>query len=213
MSRPARTLGTGVVLIVAFVLGLFAARHWSAGSAPAPALTHATLYPSPQALGELELTDQDGNAFTTDALRGHWWLVFFGFTQCPDVCPTTLATLARTRAQLADLPAELQPRVLLISVDPERDTPERLAAYVRYFDPQFSGATGSLQAVAATAKRFGVPYAKVASAGGGYTLDHGAGVFFVDPQAAIEAYSSAPHDATVLATDYRALVSFRKSRT
>jgi protein SCO1/2 len=210
MSRPARTLGTGVVLIVAFVLGLFVARHWFAGSAPAPALTHATLYPSPQSLGELALTDQDGRPLTADTLRGHWWLVFFGFTQCPDVCPTTLATLARTRARLADLPAALQPRVLLITVDPERDTPERLAAYVRYFDPQFMGATGTLQSIAETAKRFGVPYAKVAAAGGGYTLDHGAGVFFVDPQAAIRAYSSAPHDATVLATDYRMLVSFTK---
>ena len=210
MSRPARTLGTGVVLIVAFVLGLFAARHWFAGSASAPVLTHATFYPSPPTLGELELTDQDGRPFTADALRGHWWLVFFGFTQCPDVCPTTLATLARARAQLADLPAALQPRVLLISVDPERDTPERLAAYVRYFDPQFSGATGTLQAIAETTKRFGVPYAKVAAPGGGYTLDHGAGVFFVDPQATIRAYSSAPHDASVLATDYRALVSFRR---
>ena len=210
MGRSARTLGTGVVLIVAFVLGLFAARHWSAGSAPAPVLTHATFYPTPQALGELELTDHDGKPLTADTLRGHWWLVFFGFTQCPDVCPTTLATLARTRAGLADLPAELQPRVLLISVDPERDTPERLAGYVRHFDPQFVGATGSLEAVAETARRFGVPYARVAGAGGGYTLDHGAGVFFVDPRAAIEAYSSAPHDPTVLAADYRALVSFRK---
>ena len=91
-----------------------------------------------------------------------------------------------------------------------RDTPERLAAYVRYFDPQFSGATGTLQAIAETTKRFGVPYAKVAAPGGGYTLDHGAGVFFVDPQATIRAYSSAPHDASVLATDYRALVSFRR---
>ena len=206
----ARPLGIGVVLIVAFVLGLFAAQHLSAGRAPAPVLTHATFYPSTVPLGELRLTDQDGKPLTAATLRGQWWLVFFGFTQCPDVCPTTLATLARTRAALTDLPAELQPRVLLISVDPERDTPERLAAYVRHFDPGFIGATGSPQVVAETAKRFGVPYARVASPGGGYTLDHGAGVFFVSPEAAITAYSSAPHDAVVLAADYRTLVSSRK---
>ena len=209
----ARPVLIGVVLIVAFALGLFAAQRWFGGeSRPGPSLARATLYASPQSLGDLALSDQDGKPFTADAMRGQWWLVFFGFTQCPDVCPTTLATLARTRAALADLPAAQQPRVLLISVDPERDTPERLAAYVHHFDPQFVGVTGSLPAVAATAKRFGVPYAKVGLPGGGYTLDHGAGVFVVDPDATIAAYSSAPHDATVLAADYRAIVGYRNSQ-
>jgi protein SCO1/2 len=205
----ARSVLIGVVLIVAFALGLFAAQRWFGGSGPAPSLMRATLYPSPQSLGDLALIDQDGRPFTAAAMRGQWWLVFFGFTQCPDICPTTLATLARARAALADLPPAQQPHVLLISVDPERDTPERLAAYVHHFDPQFVGATGSLPAVAAAAKRFGVPYAKVGLPGGGYTLDHGAGVFMVDPDVAIAAYSSAPHDASVLAADYRALVSYR----
>ena len=143
-------------------------------------------------------------------MRGRWWLVFFGFTQCPDVCPTTLATLARTRASLGDLPVAERPRVLLISVDPERDTPERLAAYVQYFDPDFVGATSPPEAVAQTAGLFGVPYAKVGLPGGAYTFDHGAGVFVVGPDAAIVAYSSAPHDATVLAADYRLLVGHGK---
>jgi protein SCO1/2 len=209
----ARPVLIGVVLIVAFALGLFAAQRWFSGqSPPVPALARATLYPAPQDLGDLALSDQDGKPFTTDAMRGQWWLAFFGFTQCPDVCPTTLATLARTRTALEDLPAPEQPRVLLISVDPERDTPERLAAYVHYFDPRFVGATGTLPEVAATAKRFGVPYAKVSLPGGGYTLDHGAGVFIVDPEAAIVAYSSAPHDASVLAADYRAIVAYRSRR-
>jgi protein SCO1/2 len=204
-DMPARPLLTGVVLIVAFALGLFAAQHWFRSSAPELPLSHATLYPQPKSLVGLGLTDQHGAALTAESLRGRWWLVFFGFTQCPDVCPTTLATLARTKTALADLPAAEQPRVLLISVDSERDTPERLAAYVQYFDPDFVGATGSPEAVTQAAGLFGVPFAKVGLPSGGYTFDHGAGVFIVNPDAAIAAYSSAPHDAAVLAADYRVL--------
>jgi protein SCO1/2 len=211
---PARPVLIGVVLIVAFALGLFAAQRWFGDSRPGPSLARATLYPSPQSLDDsLALIDQDGEPFEADTMRGRWWLVFFGFTQCPDVCPTTLATLARMRAAVADLPAAEQPRVLLISVDPERDTPERLAAYVHYFDAQFLGATGPSPAIAAAAKRFGVPYAKVGLPSGGYTLDHGAGLFIVGPDAAIVAYSSAPHDASVLAADYRAIVKHREGST
>ena len=137
--------------------------------------------------------------------------MFFGFTQCPDICPTTLAVLAQAGRQLADLPQAEQPRVLLVSVDPERDTPERLAAYVRFFDPAFLGATGSLESIAAAAAAFGVPYAKVTMPEGGYTMDHGSGIFVVGPTGGIVAYLSAPHDAGVIARDYRKLLAWQAS--
>jgi protein SCO1/2 len=202
---PARPLLIGVVLIVAFALGLFAAQRWMRSSLPELPLSHATLYPQPKSVEGLSLVDQRATPVTAESLRGRWWLVFFGFTQCPDVCPTTLATLARTRDAVADLAPAARPRVLLISVDPERDTPERLAAYVQHFDPDFVGATGSPEDISQAARLFGVPFAKVALPGGGHTFDHGAGVFILDPNAAIVAYSSAPHDAVVLAADYRLL--------
>ena len=107
--------------------------------------------------------------------------MFFGFTQCPDVCPTTLATLAQMKKKLADLPAEQQPRVLLVSVDPERDTAAILKPYVTFFDPSFLGATGTLAATGQAARAFSVPFAKVPLPGGGYTMDHGAGLFVVSP--------------------------------
>jgi protein SCO1/2 len=105
-----------------------------------------------------------------------------------------------------------QPRVLLVTVDPERDDPARLAAYVRFFDPAFLGATGDVESVSKTAAAFGVPFAKVTLPDGGYTMDHGSGLFIVGPSGAIAAYSSAPHDATVLARDYRKVVSFTEAR-
>lgn len=204
----ARPLRIGILAIVAFAAGLILARaFWSAPAVP-PQAEHGTIFPSPRALPALELTDHDGKPLGPDRFAERWTLVFFGFTNCPDICPTTLATLVQVKAQLADLPAEQQPGVLLVSVDPERDDPERLAAYVKFFDPGFVGATGTTQAVAAAAAAFGVPFAKVSLPDGGYTMDHGSGVFVVGPSGGIDAYLSGPLDAAAMARDYRKVVAF-----
>jgi protein SCO1/2 len=102
--------------------------------------------------------------------------------------------------------------VLLVSVDPERDPPERLAAYVRFFDPAFLGATGSPEATAAAAAAFGVPYARVEMPEGGYTMDHGSGLFLVGPGGGLMAYLSAPHEAAVVARDYRRILEWTEAR-
>lgn len=204
----ARPLRIGILAIVAFAAGLLLARaFWSAPPTPPPT-ERATIFPAPRALPALDLTGLDGRPLGGEAFVDRWTLVFFGFTNCPDICPTTLATLAALKKQLQDLPAGQQPGVLLVSVDPERDDPERLAAYVRFFDPAFGGATGTPQAVAAAAAAFGVPYAKVTLPEGGYTMDHGSGIFVVGPSGGIVAYLSGPHDATVMARDYRKIVAF-----
>lgn len=202
-ARPLRIV---ILTIVAFVAGLFLARVLFPPPAEPPQTERASVLPSPRDLPPLHLTDQDGRPLPADFFAGHWTLVFFGFTHCPDICPTTLATLARTVQQLGGLPAEQRPRVLLVSVDPERDEPAKLAAYVRFFDPAFLAATGSLRDVAEAAAAFGVPYAKVSLPGGGYTMDHGAGIFLVGPAGGIVAYSSGPHDAGILARDYRTII-------
>jgi protein SCO1/2 len=178
-----------------------------------PATENATILPQPRELPPLDLVDQDNRPLPHDFLRNRWTVVFFGFTQCPDVCPTTLATLARMKQKLADLPAEQQPRVLLVSVDPERDTAAILKPYVTFFDPSFLGATGTLAATGQAASAFSVPFAKVPLPDGGYTMDHGAGLFVVSPAGALAAYSSPPLDATVLARDFRKVVQyFEESR-
>lgn len=207
----ARPLRIGILVIVAFAAGLILARVLTPARVEVPQTERATVFPTARALPTLGLTSQDGQALPADFLSGHWTLVFFGFTQCPDICPTTLAVLAQAGRQLADLPQAEQPRVLLVSVDPERDTPERLAAYVRFFDPAFLGATGSLESIAAAAAAFGVPYAKVTMPEGGYTMDHGSGIFVVGPAGGIVVYLSAPHDASVIARDYRKLLAWQAS--
>ena len=204
----ARPLRIGILAIVAFAAGLFLARAFWPVTPPPPQTERATVFPSPRALPPLALTDQDGHPVGPDYFNNRWTLVFFGFTNCPDICPTTLATLAQLTQKLSDLPAEQRPGVLLVSVDPERDDAARLKAYVKFFDPSFVGATGDPQAVAAAAAAFGVPYAKVTLPGGGYTMDHGSGVFVVGPSGGIVAYLSGPHDATVMARDYRKVVAY-----
>jgi len=208
-SSPLRIVVLG---IVAFAAGLLLARVLAPSKAEPPVTERATVFPTPRAVPPLDLFDQDGRPLGSDFFKGHWTLVFFGFTQCPDVCPTTLATLAQTVPQLGDLPADARPRVLLVSVDPERDTQEILAPYVRFFDPAFLGARGSLEATAAAAGAFNVPYAKVPLPDGGYTLDHGSGIFIVGPSGGTEAYLSAPHEAAVIARDYRKVVAWVEQR-
>src|SRR5688572_28487024 len=112
----------------------------SAPAVDAPAvdasrLRTARLYPAQRALAPFELQQSDGTPLTADELRGHWTLVFLGFTHCPDVCPTTLSDLAAAQRQWADVPAGARPRVLFVSVDPARDTPAKTGEYAAFFHP------------------------------------------------------------------------------
>ena len=163
----------------------------------------ATVLSPPRPLPPLALVDQDNQPFDADRLRGRWSFVFFGFTSCPDACPTTMTALAQTRKLLADLPEQARPQVVMISVDPERDTPERLAAYVKAFDPGFLGATGTKPAIDELAQRMGVLVATRPLDGDNYTVDHSTSVFLVDPDGALRALFSTPHTPKLIAADYR----------
>jgi protein SCO1/2 len=133
---------------------------------------------------DFALIDQTGTPTTDEDLRGRWLLVFFGFTNCPDVCPTTLAEIAAARELLGEAGASLRP--VLITVDPERDTPEALAAYVAAFDADAIGLTGEPAAVAAAAKGFKAYVRKAADPGkpDGYTMDHSTFLYLIGPDGA-----------------------------
>lgn len=187
-----------------------AATAWMTIKKPgaAPVLEQATLLDAARTLPQFELIDQAGRAFQRDSLRGHWTLMFFGFTNCPDVCPTTLAALAEVRSKLKDLPAGDLPAVVFVSVDPNRDTTEALGRYVAHFDPQFLGVTGQPVAIEALTHDLGVAVsAGPASEDGNYTVDHSAAIFLIDPSAAFTAVFGSPHLADVIARDYRSIVA------
>lgn len=207
MSR-AKTIGlAATVAIVAIAAGMLLSRAVLDRPGGGPPLAKATLLDPARPLPPMAFIDQQSRPFGPEQLRGHWSILFFGFTFCPDVCPTTLALLAQVEKQLADLPTEHRPHVVLVSVDPKRDTPERLAQYVKSFSPTFTGITGEQDAVHEFALKLGVPVAISPLPGGNYTVDHSAAIFIVDPSGALRALSSTPHEVPIIAEDYRSIVA------
>lgn len=207
MSR-AKSIGlAALVAIVAIAAGMLLSRALLDRSGGGPTLAKATLIEPARPLPPMAFIDQQGQPFGLEQLRGHWSILFFGFTSCPDVCPMTLALLAQVEKKLADLPAEQRPHIVLVSVDPQRDTPERLAQYVKSFSPTFTGITGEQSAVQEFALKMGVPVAISEQPGGNYTVDHSAAIFVVDPSGALRALSSTPHEVPIIAEDYRSLVA------
>ncbi|MEM9387380.1 MAG: SCO family protein [Pseudomonadota bacterium] len=182
---------TGLIFlsVLAVAAGITLSR-WTA--TPADTLAMATAYPQPRPLPAFALTDDEGTPFTGDDLLGRWRLLFFGFTHCPDVCPLTLSLLSRAVAPASpdDTPAA---QIVLVSVDPERDTPERMAAYVARFGEDVVGVTGSAQAIAEFAAAVAIAYGKVPLGdSGAYTVDHSAAVLVVDPLGRIAAVFNPP---------------------
>jgi len=137
----------------------------------------------PPFLADFELTDHRGMVQTEEDFAGRWMLVFFGFTNCPDVCPTTLSEVAAVMEGLGDEAAMVQP--IFITIDPERDTPTALAEYVPLFDAGIIGLTGTPEQIAATSETFPVFYERIeeATAPGGYTMGHTSHLFLFDMQA------------------------------
>jgi protein SCO1/2 len=151
------------------------------------------------------LTDPGGHTRTLEDYRGKAVAVFFGYTQCPDVCPTTLAALADAMKKLG--PESDRVQVLFITIDPERDTAELLAKYVPSFDPRFVGLRGDAAAIERTAKAFKVIYQKVPGrTPGTYTMDHSAGIYLFDPKGRLRVYESNAATPDAFAHDLRALL-------
>ena len=151
------------------------------------------LFDTPRDPGAFSLTDHHGTPFTRDVLTNRWTLIFFGFTYCPDICPTTLAELAELKAQLVDTEAnDLQ--VVMLTVDPARDTPARLADYVPYFHPDFLGVTGEFADILSVAQRLNAPFRKVSEPNGGYQMEHSANVMLMNPRGDYHGFFRAPLD-------------------
>ncbi|AZG10873.1 SCO family protein [Pigmentiphaga sp. H8] len=154
---------------------------------------------------DLSLTDSNGQARTLQDFKGKVLVVFFGFVQCPDVCPTTLAEFVQVKNSLGKDGDKVQ--VAFVTVDPERDTPEILRAYVTQFDPSFLGLRGDADATARVAKSFKVFYAKVpGKEPGSYTMDHTAGVYIYDPEGHLRLFARHNAGVDALASDIRQLL-------
>ena len=191
-----------VVGVVTLALASLLAGCERTPSPPAFKLTDITGAPFGR---ELNLTDHNGKARTLADFRGKVVTVFFGFTHCPDVCPTTLAEMAAVMRELG--PDEQKVQVLFITVDPERDTPQVLQKYVPSFHPGFLGLYGDADALARTAREFKIVYQKQALPGGGYSVDHSAGTYIFDTEGRLRLYASYGSGAAKLLHDIRILLA------
>ena len=209
-SRPQGTLPLargvwlrrGALLILASVLGL-GAGWWAIGGswrepASRPSQVPGVLWPHPQPIGAFSLQDHHGRAFTRERLNGVWTFMFFGYTYCPDVCPTTMATLRQIESTISEH-ATVPRQHVMVSVDPPRDSVERLAQYVPWFGASFIGVTGSEDELSKLARQVGAAYFRGDMRDdGSYLIEHTASVMLIDPWGRLIALFGMPHHADTI---------------
>jgi protein SCO1/2 len=200
MTRTQTTVFV-LVAIVALVLGLTVNKVLtSKGQGDPTALLDAgiVLLPQSRTLPALSLTNQDGQAVALDQLKGQWNLLFFGYTFCPDICPATLAQLRQLQGQLP--PETLSKlRVVLVTVDPNRDTPEQLKKYLNYFDAGFIGWTGEQATIQKLANAVSIPFIPADTSKENYTVDHSGNLVLIGPDGTQRGFIRAPINTTKLA--------------
>jgi protein SCO1/2 len=217
MPRP-KHLPTAGTVLVALALGLAASCDSGFEGVPREPL-HATVLPEPLPLPAFTLNDEQNEPFTRERLLGRTTLLFFGFTHCPDICPATLQQLALARKQLQQQTAEASSTdtasppgaftIVLISVDPERDTPEKLKAYVSHFGEGVTAATGSPESIREIASALGVWFQREALGEDDYTVSHSTAVLVIGEDATFRAVFSAPHKTEYFVHDLPLLMATR----
>lgn len=196
-----RLLTIIVLLLISVIIGVFVILP-----RVQPRVFHGMILQATAPAADFTLTAHTGEQVSLSDFRGKWVVLYFGYTFCPDVCPLTLADLARA-VRLLDAKQADRVQVMMISVDPERDTPQRLAQYVPVFHPAFLGLTGSEEALAAAATPFGIYYARQEVGGAsGYLVDHTASVTVLDDQGRVRLIWPFGVSAEMMAEDLRGLV-------
>ncbi len=202
-----------MIVAVAAITAIFSAYYWLEGSGPSrqmPASLQGVLWPEPKPLPAVELVDHRNSPMSREQFEGKWTFLFFGYTSCPDVCPTTLAIMQQAVEQLkqaSDLRAPSQ--VVFVSVDPNRDTPERISSYVNHFNPEFIGATGTKSAIDSFTRELFVLYEMAESRGADdYDINHTASVLLIDPRARMVGRFSPPHIPDQMVEQFKQLVAY-----
>jgi protein SCO1/2 len=158
--------------------------------------------PEPRVIADFRLTDHRGKPFSLSGLQGRWTMMFVGFTSCPDVCPGTLYLLHQVNETLArELTAAERPQIVFLSVDPERDSIEKLAVYLEHFDPEFIGVTGEHAQLLPLTMQMGIAYHIEDHEAGEmqYGVEHSAGILLINPDGRVHGLFPAPHQAEAVA--------------
>ena len=208
-TKPKSNLRTLRLVLWALVVVALAGVAWTKFGAPRlDAVTDAGTAQLGQ--GDYRATATDGTAFTQDSLKGQPSAVFFGFTNCPDVCPTTLAELAGAQKQWEAIPDSLRPRVLFVSVDPERDTPARLGEYVHAFHKDTLAATADVPSLERFTTALGLVFQKAPGKNfkanpNDYSMDHSASIAVLDPEGRLAGLMRPPFKPQAIAADLKQL--------
>jgi len=197
-----RILAGVIITILSVSAGIWAARAVLDRKANTDDL-EATRFPVAREVPPFELIDHNNAVFDNNSLKGHWSFLFFGYTHCPDVCPTTLSVLNSVAGKLQDIDDDI--RFIFVSVDPDRDTPEQLARFVTYFNGDFIGVTGTPGGMEEMTRQLGILYNRVAAEDGsdGYLVDHTASIFLFDPDGRYHAVFTPPLSADAISADFR----------
>jgi len=210
MASESKLLSFALICLVG-IGGIAAAFFWPHTAASVELSSGSYLTPS-RKLPDFNLIDQQGRVFGAANLRGHWSMLFFGYTNCPYFCPTTLTMLAAMEKRLRAAKAPALPQVIFVSVDAQRDTPERLAKYVAYFDSDFIGLTAANQpSIEAVARKLGVSVIITPASDGNYTVDHSGAIFVLNPDGRVTAILTGPFTSDSLRTDFEHIVAARGS--
>ncbi len=212
-NRPPRSgkIPYSIILIAAIAagLGLWLGQSYFSDSQALPPVQTMRLLDSPRAIADFSLETAQGGTLKNDDLHGHYTLVFLGFTHCPDVCPMTLAELAKAEKLWGDLAEAQRPRILFVSVDPERDTPENIAKYAAYFSPTILTGTSNVESLSQLAASMSMVFAKTPLEGDDYTIDHTSWVAVLNPQAQLAGFIRPPLEPAPIAADMKLLLKSR----
>lgn len=201
----------GTIVIFGFFLLVMAVTYMLTKPPERPVELEGVLRPDFRLLQPFKLTDHNNTLFIEERLQGKWSFVFFGYTSCPDVCPATLYILSSIHGLLVDetggIPDDMQ--VVFISVDPERDTPEKLANYITYFNKDFIGATANKAEIDKLTRQFGAGYIfEEETSAGGYNVAHTSAIFLVDPYGRLVASFSQPHQPATIVSQYKKIRTY-----
>lgn len=172
-------------------------------------LENGTVFPVPRDISPFHLVSADDKPFTNDNLMGKWSVLFFGFTQCPQLCPTTLAILNKAYQQLETKKSVPLPQIVFISVDPDRDTPRAIEEYIGTFNKNFKGATGKVDEIKALTAQFNIMYMKIQNQNSQdthhYSIDHSGTLLLINPEGKLTALFQTPHETDNLVHDIESI--------
>jgi protein SCO1/2 len=209
MNRKIANTVIACVAFMALLVGLLVNRILSPTVMSNAQLSENGLfvYDIPRKISAFALTDHKGQPFTESWLQGKWSLVFFGYTFCPDICPITLATIRQFEQLLQDTEAAGQVQVAMISVDPQRDTPEKLGEYMGYFSADYVGATGEYIDIFNLGRQLNVAFGYQPVEGGEYLVNHSGEIILVNPDGDFHGIFKVPHDPEKMAENFRSVLA------